>query len=112
MKNMFLLISGSLFALLAGCAMFKSWQAIPPPGGCDQCHTIPISKNWFLAYQAPTLTNEGSSVEFFQTEAYSIPSKSKPTSSIEVRKLEDVKCFDCHRAPDKAHRERMGRFHH
>ncbi len=111
MKNWFVYISCGLFALLAGCTMFKSWQAIPPPGGCDQCHTVPISKNWFLAYQAPNLNDEKNRLAF-QTEKYNMPSKSKPASSIEVRKLEEQKCFECHKAPDKAHRERMGRFHH
>jgi hypothetical protein len=112
MKNIFLAISGGCLVLLGGCTMFTSWKAIPPPGGCDQCHTVPISKNWFFAYQAPTLTNEGSNLEYFQTAQYNMPPTSKPKSSLEVRKVEDLKCFDCHKAPDKAHRERMGRFHH
>ncbi len=111
MKYQSFLISGFLFALLAGCAMFTSWQAIPPPGGCDQCHTIPISKNWFLAYQAPYLNDERNK-DYWQTEQYTMPNKSKPSSPIEVQKLQDLKCFDCHKAPNAAHRERMGRFHH
>lgn len=112
MKNMLLWISGCLIVLLAGCTMFKSWQAIPPPGGCDQCHSTPISKNWFAAYKAPILSDEKNKQEYFQTEQYSMPTTSKPASSLEVRKLEDQKCFECHKAPDKAHRERKGRFHH
>lgn len=111
MKTLIIIFSGTLFMLLAGCAMFKSWQAIPPPGGCDQCHSIPISKNWFIAYKAPILSDERGG-EYFQTEAYTMPSKSKPASSLELRKVEDQKCFDCHQAPDKEHRERTGRFHH
>lgn len=112
MKKIFFVIAGGIFVFAAGCAMFTSWRAIPPPGGCDQCHSAPISKNWFVAYKAPTLTDEGSKTEYFQTEAYTMPNRSKPESSVEVRKLQDLKCFECHRSPDKAHMQRMGRFHH
>src|SRR5574341_219230 len=105
MKNLSIIISSLFFFILAGCTMFKTWQAIPPPGGCDQCHTFPISKKWFVAYQAPILNDEKNR-PYFQTEGYSMPNRSKPQSSIEVRKVEEQRCFDCHNAPDKLHRER------
>lgn len=111
MKNWFILISVSLFALLVGCTMFTTWQSIPPPGGCDQCHTTQISKNWFVAYQAPMLNDERDRL-YFQTEQYSMPNKSKPASQLETRKVEELKCFDCHKSPNMAHKERTGRFHH
>jgi hypothetical protein len=111
MKVLSLIVLSCIITLLVGCTMFRSWQSIPPPGGCDQCHTVPISKNWFLAYQAPNLSDERNR-EWFQTEKYNMPDKSKPSSKVEVQKLEDVRCFDCHRAPDLAHKGRKGRFHH
>ena len=46
--------SSSSSSAVAGCAMFTAWKTIPPPGGCDQCHTVPISNNWQVTYQAPT----------------------------------------------------------
>ncbi len=111
MKNLSVFISTAFLVVLAGCAMFTSWKAIPPPGGCDQCHTLPLNNNWTVAYKAPILSDERNR-EYFQTEKYSMPNTSKPTSSIEVRKLTDEKCFDCHKAPNIAHKGRMGRYHH
>ena len=96
MKKMILMVAGSLFTLLVGCVMFKSWQAIPPPGGCDQCHSTPIANNWTVAYQAPTLTNERDNKQSFQTERYNMPDKARPASSLEIRKVKDTKCFACH----------------
>ncbi len=111
MKNIFFLFSGVFFAILAGCTMITSWKAIPPPGGCDQCHTHPLSNNWTVAYRAPILSDERNR-EYFQTEEYTMPKTSKPDSSIEVRKLTDEKCFDCHKSPNVAHKGRTGRYHH
>jgi hypothetical protein len=101
----------SMLVLMGGCNMFKSWQAIPPPGGCDQCHTAPISKNWSVAYKAPTLSDEKGKLSF-QTEQYNLPNTTKPSSSLELRKVQELKCFECHNAPNIAHKERTGRFHH
>ena len=111
MKNWLCFAVGSSFVLIAGCTMFKTWQAVPPPGGCDQCHTQPMGKNWFATYQAPILNDEKNRL-YFQTGQYTMPNTSKPLSSLEVRKVEEVKCFDCHNAPNRAHKGRTGRFHH
>lgn len=100
-----------LLGLVAGCAMFKSWKSIPPPGGCDQCHTLPISSNWQITYQAATLTDERDRL-YFQTEQYNRPKGSSPSSSLELRKEQDLACFECHRSPNKQHTERKGRYHH
>jgi hypothetical protein len=97
--------------LICGCAMFIAWKAIPPPGGCDQCHTVPINANWQLAYKAPILSDERNR-DYFQTPEYNMPRTDKPASSLELRKEGDQKCFDCHKTPDAAHKGRMGRFHH
>jgi len=101
-----------LLLLSQGCAMFKSWKAIPPPGGCDQCHTVPISTNWTIAYRPVPLNDETGKL-YFQTEAYTMSStEQRGMSSLDLQKTEELKCFMCHKSPNQAHKERMGRFHH
>jgi hypothetical protein len=105
-----LLLSSLLF--ISGCTMFSAWRAIPPPGGCDQCHTVAISNNWSVKYQAAMLTDERDT-EYFQTEQYTMRQKvDKPESALELRKVEESECFACHRSPNTAHKGRKGRFHH
>jgi hypothetical protein len=100
-----------LLGILCGCAMLKAWKSIPPPGGCDQCHHVPISANWQVTYKAPTLNDERDRLSF-QTEQYNMPQGAKPASSLEIRKEQDQLCFDCHKSPDTKHMERKGRYHH
>ena len=107
----FFIIPSVAIPLLCGCAMFSSWESIPPPGGCDQCHTVAITNDWAVTYKAAMLTDERNR-NYFQTEQYSIPRNDKPVSSLEVRKVEELRCFECHRSPNPAHKERKGRFHH
>ncbi len=98
--------------LFPGCAMFKAWKAIPPPGGCDQCHTVPISENWAITMRPVTLSDETGRLSF-QTEAGTMAgSEKKGVSMLDLQKTEELKCFMCHKAPNEAHKERMGRFHH
>jgi len=105
-----IVVSG--IALLAGCAMITSWKAIPPPGGCDQCHSVEISSNWRVSYQTAHLTDERGR-EYFQTAAGSFPATTNnPLSSLDVRKGEDQPCFDCHKAPSSPHKSRRGSYHH
>ena len=111
MPKTFWLLCVISLPLVCGCAMLESWQAIPPPGGCDQCHTVPISANWQLTYKPAILADERDR-EYFQTPEYNMPGNDQPTSSLELRKVEDQKCFDCHKSPNAAHKGRMGRFHH
>jgi hypothetical protein len=101
----------SILILFCGCAMFSAWQSIPPPGGCDQCHTLPINANWKVAYQAPILNDERNR-DYFKTSEYNMPKPDQPSSSLEVRKVQEQKCFECHKAPNASHKGRMGRFHH
>ena len=96
---------------VSGCAMFKSWKSIPPPGGCDQCHTVAISTDWKVAYQAPMLSDERNR-NWFQTAEHTMQQPAKPDSKLDLRKVEELQCFECHKAPTPAHRQRMGRFHH
>jgi hypothetical protein len=63
------------------------------------------------AYKAPVLTDENGPL-YFQTQKYTMPNTTKPASALELKKVEDVKCFACHKTPDMAHKERTGRFHH
>ena len=106
---MLILISALLFSY--GCAMFTSWKTIPPPGGCDQCHTAAISTDWQIAYKVVVLSDERNR-EYFQTEAYTMQQTAKPGSVLDLRKLEELQCFECHKTPNAAHKERKGRFHH
>jgi hypothetical protein len=101
----------ALYAVLCGCAMLTSWKAIPPPGGCDQCHSVPISNNWQVTYKAPNLTDERNR-EYFQSPETTMPAGGRPASSLDLRKVEDLQCFECHRAPNQQHMERKGRYHH
>jgi hypothetical protein len=100
-----------LLGLSTGCAMFTAWKSIPPPGGCDQCHTVAISSNWQVTYQAAILSDEKNR-PYFQTDQYTMPRGSKPSSSLEIRKDEDQACFECHRSPNIKHMGRKGRYHH
>lgn len=105
-----LLVAFSAF-LTTGCAMLMSWKSIPPPGGCDQCHSVPINTNWQVAYKAPILTDERER-PYFQTEGYTMPRPDKPASSLDIRKVEELPCFECHKSPTPAHKGRIGKFHH
>lgn len=104
-------LSAICLCLSTGCAMFTAWKSIPPPGGCDQCHTVPISGNWQVTYHAANLNDERDRL-YFQTEQYNMPTGSKPSSSLELRKEQDQACFECHRSPNLKHMERKGRYHH
>lgn len=106
---LYLLVLPVVFS--CGCAMFGAWRTIPPPGGCDQCHTVSISNDWKVAYRAPILNDERNR-EYFQTEGYNMPNTSKPTSVLELNKVEELRCFECHKSPNAAHKGRKGRFHH
>lgn len=96
---------------ISGCAMFTSWKSIPPPGGCDQCHTMAISNNWSISYQVATVPDERGRLAF-QTPEYNQQLPGKQQSPLEAKKVEEQACFDCHKTPTPAHRERKGRFHH
>jgi len=98
-------------ACLGGCAMFTSWKSIPPPGGCDQCHTVAISTNWQVAYK-PAIVADERTRQAFQTPEYNMPPPGRQLSPIEEKKVEELRCFECHKSPTPAHRERKGRFHH
>lgn len=96
---------------LSGCTMFNAWKSIPPPGGCDQCHNVAISTNWQIMYQAANVADERGR-QSFQTPEYNLALKGKQQSPLEEKMVEEMACFDCHKSPNSAHRERKGRFHH
>ena len=101
-----------LILSLHGCSMFTAWKSIPPPGGCDQCHSTELSTNWTVAYRAATVADERGQLAF-QTPQYNTPiRKNQPASALDLRKVEDSRCFDCHNAPTPAHKERKGKYHH
>jgi hypothetical protein len=111
MKRQLILTLVLTGTLLSGCAMFTAWRTIPPPGGCDQCHTVAISTNWQATYKAPMLNDETNRLSF-QTAGQTMPQQDKPSSKLDLRKVEELACFECHKSPSPAHRERKGRFHH
>ncbi|MEI6206428.1 MAG: cytochrome C [Desulfuromonadales bacterium] len=100
-----------LVITMSGCAMFVAWKSIPPPGGCDQCHTLAISTNWKVTYQAANVADERGRLTF-QTPEYNQPVAGRQENPLETKEVEGMACFDCHRSPTPAHRERKGRFHH
>jgi hypothetical protein len=103
-----ILIPILLIVLFTGCAMFGSWKSIPPPGGCDQCHTKQISANWQVAYSPPMLTDETGKNPWQQPESVLPPQQ----SPLEQKKVTEERCFRCHKGPNKAHTEYKGRYHH
>lgn len=97
-----------LIAIAFGCAMFGSWKAIPPPGGCDQCHVKQISANWQVSYKPVTLTRETGEEAWQKPESVLPPE----TSPLEQKKITEQRCFRCHKSPDKIHTEYKGSYHH
>jgi len=110
MKSTLLALASLVFAI-SGCSMFTAWKSIPPPGGCDQCHSVEISANWQVKYQVASITDERGRLSF-QTPEYNQPTLGGQDSPLQSKKVEEKACFDCHNAPTPAHKERKGRFHH
>lgn len=103
----------SIFPILGflgflGCVMIGSWKAIPPPGGCEQCHRKQITHDWTVAYM-PAQINDETGRYVWQEEASILPPQPSP---LEQQKVTEEKCFRCHKSPDKTHKEYRGRYHH
>lgn len=96
---------------IEGCTMFTAWKSIPPPGGCDQCHTAAISTNWKITYQAAVIADERGR-QAFQTPEYNQASSTFKGSPLESKKVEELACFECHKTQTPAHAGKKGRFHH
>lgn len=96
------------FSVGWGCAMVGSWKAIPPPGGCDKCHTLPINANWQVAYSPPMLNDETGKYAWQKPESVLPPQ----VSPLEKQKVTEERCFRCHKGPDRAHVEYKGYYHH
>lgn len=110
MKITVLVLVSALF-MLSSCAMITAWRSIPAPGGCEECHTVPISANWQVAYKAATLTDERGG-ESFQSPESVMSKMDKPATPLEQQKVEGLACFECHKSPDASHKKLKGRFHH
>jgi hypothetical protein len=110
MKYVLLLLAGCVVTI-NGCAMFTAWKSIPPPGGCDQCHTTAISSNWQATYKAASVADERGRLPF-QTPEYNQPSLGGQQSPLEAKKVDEQACFECHKAPTQSHKGLKGRFHH
>jgi len=94
---------------LSGCAMFSSWTSIPPPGGCDRCHSVAISTNWRATITPVQLTREDGTPPWQQEESVRT---GVATTPVDQQLLADERCFRCHREPNETHRERRGSYHH
>jgi len=106
MSRQLLLIVAGL--ALGGCAMFLTAKAIPPPGGCDQCHKFEISSNWEAGLSTAMLNDELDRHNWQKPESI-FPD---PESPLEQQKISEQRCFRCHRGPDEAHKTYQGRYHH
>lgn len=106
-----LLLIACLVAAISGCHSFATWKSIPPPGGCDQCHTVSVTANWNATYKPAMVSDERGRLSF-QTSEYNLPQLGGQQSPVEAKKVEEKACFDCHKAPTEAHKDRKGRFHH
>jgi hypothetical protein len=91
--------------------MFSAWKSIPPPGGCDQCHTVAISTNWEVTYRPAAVADERGRL-YFQTPEYNSTLQGRQESPLDTKKVEELACFECHKAPTPEHQGRTGRFHH
>jgi hypothetical protein len=106
-----LLLAVCPLLLLSSCTMLTAWKTIPAPGGCEDCHKVPISANWQVSIRSVTLTDERN-VEAFQTPESVLPKVDSPAAKMEKQKVEELACFECHNSPNPAHRSVKGKFHH
>lgn len=98
-----------VFFLLVGCGMFGAWKAIPPPGGCEQCHAKQISADWQIVYRPADINDE---LDRYRWERPQAVAPDEPAQQMEQTKVTEQRCFRCHKGPDKAHLEYKGRYHH
>ena len=108
MRNLSLITVLVFLVVLAGCAMWRAQKSITPPGGCDQCHVIPISANWQLVVKAAVLTDEATGTPPWQREESISPPK--PTTSAR-KEIRGQQCFACHTGADAIHSGYSGTYH-
>ena len=94
---------------VAGCAMLTSWRAIPPPGGCDRCHQVPLTADWQAVYVPATMLDEEGHLPWQRPQP---PVSAQSASALEDRMLTEQPCFDCHQGPNRDHAAYKGRYHH
>ncbi|PLX96387.1 MAG: cytochrome C [Desulfuromonas sp.] len=90
------------------CAMFSSWKSIPAPGGCDQCHRVPIAADWTVTL-VPAKLHDETDQEHWQRANSVLPEQE---GRVEVQKVSERRCFRCHKGPNRAHADYQGRYHH
>lgn len=110
MKLFVPVIAITLYSLTA-CTMFTAWRSIPAPGGCEECHKVPISANWQVSYKPVILTDERAKEAFHLPESL-VTKSERPVTGHEKQKVEQSSCFECHNSPDALHKSRKGSFHH
>ncbi len=97
-----------LTLILSGCAMIKAWKSIPPPGGCDQCHFVEIGSDW-RAINRPVTINDEMGRYSWQKPQSVLPPENSP---MDDRKVQELRCFRCHKGPDRKHIDYQGMYHH
>ncbi len=119
-------LAGALVGI-AGCVAGHLTRDIPPPGGCDRCHTSRISSNWELAFTPVQIGREGGVVEardIVLQEVQRLPVHEKvPVRRLEVYAAQTppetvgdaetgIQCFACHKSPGPPHEKTRGQFPH
>lgn len=122
----------ALVAVVAGCVVSHVTRPVPPPGGCDVCHRVPIGGGWRIAW-TPVQWEEGAPVadrppvadvesRFLALSLMPVHSE-VPAGKLKVFAAElppdaldeggtGTRCFACHEAPDVKHAPLRGLFIH
>lgn len=116
----------ALAVVMTGCIVSHVTRPVPPPGGCDVCHRVPIGGGWRLAW-TPVQWEEGAPVADveakFQALSLAPVHAGVPAGRLRVfaagvtpEALDaegmGLQCFACHEAPDVKHAPLRGVFPH
>lgn len=92
--------------IAAGCTLaYHAGREIPPPGGCDRCHRVPIAADWQATLGSAEVPRPERRYPWQRPES-GLPAATPPGE----QSLEEA-CFNCHRSPDLAHADYHGRYH-
>jgi hypothetical protein len=86
-------------------------EKYPAPGRLRTMPPRPISSNWAISYQAAFISDERGR-NYFEIPEYNLQEQRKAKPPSGSTKFEELQCFECHKSPTPAHKERKGRFHH
>lgn len=102
--------TGAAFLLMGGLVactvLHHGGRAIPPPGGCDQCHRVPVSADWQAVLTSAEVPHPGERYPWQRPDAVGTTEATGPVH----QNIEEA-CFQCHQSPDLAHADYHGRYH-